>query len=264
MSFKLYKDLNLIYILGCIIGIPLFAVIFALLGLDIGRMIAYEILGILLFAIVLNIIASKRAEKLLKRREDCDITGFIEAYEEFLERNSKNNNFLAINLSAGYIDKGDYEKAEYILSTVKFANKSNIQILEMKSVYLNNICELYTRLGNKEQAEKYFEELQQILYDSKVKYPQNVITAHLCRTQKIGIEMMTASPELRLQYCEILLATADTMLKKVEVEYDFGKAYEDLGDTEKAKEHYGYAAQYGGSSIYCKKAKDRLENLNNA
>ena len=264
MNFNVYKDLKLIYILGCIIGIPLFAVIFALSGVEIGGIVINEIFLLLLFGVVLSIIATKRVDKLLEKYDNCQIKEFVEAYEELLERENKHEDVLVFNLSAGYISSGQYEKAEYLLSTVKFANKKGIMAVTPKAMYYNNLCALYLGLENKELAQKYFEELQQLIYTPKLKYPQNAAIAHLCSSKKIEIEMMDATPEERIKFCEILLATADTMLKKVEVEYDFGKAHEDLGDTEKAKEHYGYAAQYGGSSIYCKKAKDRLENLNNA
>lgn len=261
MTFKLYKDLNLVYILGCIIGIPLFAVIFALSGVEIGGIIVNEIFILLLFAIVLNVIAVKRVDKLLEKYNNCQIAEYIEAYEGLLERDNKHNDVLVFNLSAGYISSGQFEKSEYLLSTVKFENKKGAMAVTPKAMYFNNLCALYTELGNKQLAQKYFEELQKLIYTPKIKFPLNAAISYLCSTKKIEIEMMTASPEIRLKYCKILLVTADTMLKKVSVEYELGRAYEDLDDTEKAIEHYSYAATNGGSSIYCKKAKERLKEL---
>ncbi len=260
-TFYIYKDLKIKYIITLILSFIIYVPIALLSGVESISMIISWICIVFLISLIFDLIKVKRIDKIMIELDNCRVKEYVEIYEMLISNYRKKNDFLLSNLAVGYIQLGEFEKARSYLNAINISHKKKISAINIEYVYLNNLCAVNILLGDVQSAEEYLRQMQDMINNPLVKHHIKASFSYYYILNKMELDILKGDEALKEKLCTLRLQVDNRLLAKVDANYGLGEFYEAQGEIEKARLHYTYAKENGGSSFYQSKAQQRLEAL---
>ncbi len=260
-TFYIYNDLKIKYIISVILSTIIFLPLAMLSGFEGITIIINWAIIILAIAFIFDLIKTKRIDKIMIELDNCRVKEYVETYEMLISNYRKKSDFLLSNLAVGYIKLGEFEKARSYLNAISMSNKKKLSAINIEYVYLNNLCAVNILLGDVQSAEEYLKQMQDMINNPLVKHHIKTSFSYYYILNKMELDILKGDEDLKEKLCTLRLQVDNRLLTKVEANYGLGEFYEAQGEIEKARFHYNFAKENGGSSFYQKKAQSKLEEL---
>lgn len=203
------------------------------------------------------IVAYMRSKRRLNLfEESCDPQAFIEATEKqklITGRNPKINSLLNIDLAAGHIIKGEFNKSKEILLSI---DKSNLSVKNgTLLVYTINLISCLYELGEVSAAEKLFETQVPLLppVNRGMRLSMKILVAE-------RLFILNRYEESKEQFAQ-LLEEKLSKRRRLGILYILAQIEEKAGDMASAKEKYREVEDNGNKLWIAVKSQDRLKSL---
>jgi len=259
---KCFKSTMILYFVFSFIGgVP----ICLKLGWDINFYVGVLVATIWIFtvAMVLEIFAQIKMRKIINiMMDDCNLEEYIRICDDLLfdQTNKKLVTLLMLNLSTGYLNAGNRERAKKTLnSIVGFGN--GIAGAIYLAIYYNNLVAYYFMIKDIENVVDSMEEFRIALDNKKLSRVYKNKLLYSYSDSKVLLNMANNIYDGAEQVFNDALLRAKHMLSKVSAKYTLGIIYLHYNRLSEATEAFEFAIKNGGTSCYVSKAKEHLEEM---
>ncbi len=258
---KLFKGLTLLYIAAVVGGFVAIELFCRFLRLDMGYTFAFGFVWILFIGIVFVKKSNAKYSRIMEYMNNCECRRFIEETLKLSKSKKYVNNIVSLNLSSAYINIGDFDMAMETLKTVPITFSKHPAVMVNEFIYFNNLFAAYCSVGDIEKAEAALNSMKIYIDSAELTEPHRslCIKPYVDKQYKLNIEK--GNFEGALEHFANMYNTENTLIGKVNYSYNLGLVYEHNGDTEKAKEYFGFAAEKGGDTAVAVKAKEKLSKI---
>lgn len=258
---KLFKPIWYSYIVFLCVWFVAYGVI--TLTTDIPMVVLVIIF--LLIHLVVNILFTKISNKKHDRiihilMDECDPVRYLNEYYPLLSQAGDNMiDFIMLNLSAGYIDAGDFNSARNVLNNVRF---QKLSIPMLKCIYYSNFFCLNINTNRYNDAQACLDLLKRVIDDipkNKIKDKNRVLTLYNSYVCYMNIQNnYFDGVEQQLLIC---LHSATAKSHMVSYSFLLGELYAKTGRIDEAKRMFEYVISNGNTMYMVKEAQIKLNNL---
>ena len=261
--FKLFKKTKTLFWLIGILGGIIVGIISGIALKSIGQCLANTLLWAIAVSIVLEFKAIKLFNEIEKLRQDCRIGEAVEKYEELLPKaNGKSLNTVRNNLFTCCFSKGDFERAEFYISSISPSFPDNSAGIFSKCIYYQNLAALYVETDRLIEAEKALNAARLLFENPKLTFEHKTVSASYWHNEKMTLNIKSGHFDVAQKYFETKLLTDTTKLSKVTDNRFLAEIYIHYGEVEKAKECCSFIIENGGDTCYVTLAKKMLDSIN--
>lgn len=261
--FKTTRILYYLFGIGGFIGI--WALISYCMNSNWGQIIGIllGLLWIFVINIILTLLAIHKLDKINKIIvEDCNPEKAIQIYNKLLLNQKSKNlwNTLVLNLSAGYLNIGNVEKAKETLSNLNEFKKNRFDA-NYCVIYYNLLASCYLVTKELEKAADAIEKMKTALNNKKM-YKSRRTNLFWNYIEKLCLLNMENN---NYDGAELIFNTkferTSLMIEKVSAKYRLGLVYLHDNRPSEAKKAFEYVVKNGGSLYIVQKSKEQLEQL---
>ncbi len=207
--------------------------------------------------IVLEQIAVKRYNPLLKKLENCDTSAFIREHRALLaadKTETVQRKLVQLNLFAGLWDAGEFRTAWELLQSFDLSSvKDKRAKPTMEALYYSHLTLVHLQAQNPDAAQSALEQVKEI-----IKRPESTaIRAQLeerCKKAQYEIDFQRGDLSGAYAYYSDCKQTDDTPNKRTDAAWQLYRICKEEGRDEEAAEHLHFVAEQGGDTHYAKEA----------
>lgn len=256
---KLYKDLNRWYMITAFLGAM--GVVLPPVLRD-ESFLPQAIMGfvwIICCAVVFELLARKRLNKLIVLMNECHTQAFLDAYDKLHSDKKATQDFLSLNRSAGLLNIGRPRQALEQLQSISTDFRRSAAGAMMAATYYNNLFMAHLFLRDTFQAEQDLERMHQVLEQAQLKplHRQALMTRY--EDKRVLLNMTQGRCGGAEDYLTTVLESEETTLGKVSYHYWLARLCERDGRTQEAYEHMRFVWRSGGDTWYAREAAKMLK-----
>ena len=182
--------------------------------------------------------------------DDCDPVRYIQVVDALMRRPIVGRHFnsaLVIHLSIGYIENGEGDKAIDLLEN---ALKNGLKRRNYRGAAHSILCIVYLKKKDTESAMAHYEKIKNA---RSTRY-----TRKLVKDLDFVLTLEQVPPKEVIDHKQKVLSESANRLERAHAHYLIAKAYKELGDSEKEKEHLEYVAENGNLLHIARLAREKL------
>lgn len=258
---RLYKDLQIKYRLCYVVIIIFFTVVWIL---SVSDKRAFIFLGIeIVLLLGCNICFELKARNRMNAttnllNQQCRVQDYLKQILPLLERakDGYTELFLAVNLSAAYLNLDDTDKAlfylQYVAADTEKGKLNHLQD-ELMISYYRNYAVIYARKGNMEAADVMLAKMRSRIDSVKMTQTAKQMHEQAYKIQKIRMQILQENYEGVEEYCRNERMTEQNMLTKIFLYDILRDVYLHEGRQQEAQECREFILQNGGDTYYVAK-----------
>ncbi len=262
--YLFYKDLKrILWIVAIVAGLAVALLTFVVKNFWPLLLVGY-IVGYFALVLLLDRIAIKRYDPIVKKLENCQTADFIWEHQALLandQTDTLQRKNVQLNLFAGLWDAGDFQTAWELLQTIDLSKVKNKVFAPMlNSLYRSHMVLVHLRGNNPDAAQTTLEELRKILLQQTERSPWTVIAKENCERLQYDINLKRGELEGAYEFYSTVKNSDKAPAERTHAAWQLHLICETEGKNEEAIEHLRFVSEHGGDTYYAKEARRLLKN----